>query len=86
MNSNTEIDSIIVTYVKTTPHMMPCRYFFPTYEDDPLLCGLDDSSDDSESDRSSSAAMSMENVVVPEEILLQDSVLRDDSVLRELIT
>lgn len=69
------------------------RYFFPTYEDDNLLCSLEDAASDDITDDVTSlssdvSTMSMnEAVVVAEDLPVTDSILRGHPELtQELIS
>ena len=50
-----------------------CRYYFPTYEDDTLLCLLDD------------RVAGEQAPVIPEECSVRDSILQDEELKRNLM-
>ena len=53
------------------------RYFFPTYEDDTLLCQIDD-------DDEGAAGDALGVAVIAEEIPVRESILTDQKLCREL--
>ena len=62
------------------------EYYFPTYEDDNLLCSLEDdaSSDDMSTGRSHKTSTS-EDVVIAEDIDLKDIERRRNLIMSELM-
>jgi hypothetical protein len=57
------------------------RYFFPTYEDDNLLCSLDDVEE-----AEGAEGVSKDAVVVAEDLPLTYSILSDPELTRELVS
>ncbi|KAK2163112.1 hypothetical protein LSH36_85g01007 [Paralvinella palmiformis] len=57
------------------------QYFFPTYENDTLLCGLDDSDDDS----NNKPVSKLDTIVVPEDCPVKDSILLEKHIRDELL-
>ena len=55
------------------------RYYFPTYEDDNLLCGLDDVTTDTP------PMDDTESFVIAEDIPDKQTLLKESSVLSELV-
>ena len=58
------------------------RYFFPTYENDNLLCTLDDDEDDDESGTGSAAEMTE---VIAEDLPVQEALERRDELIHDLM-
>ena len=70
---------LVVNYVLTSSLSL-LRYFFPTYENDALLCGLSDSDSDSEG-----TAPRGGDVPVIAEDMANLRVLKQTSVLNQLL-
>ena len=56
-----------------------CRYYFPTYEDDNLLCGLDDEA------TTAPSVSETEGLVIAEDMPDKEALLKESSVLSELV-
>ncbi len=65
-----------------------CRFFFPTFENDRLLCCLEDAAEGRSADARAVDAECIEDVtdavVIPEDLNLEDVFQRKDAVLAEL--
>ena len=63
------------------------RYFFPTYENDSLLCGLDPGGDidDTGGDTQTDSGICDTSLVIAEDIPVSDTILQEESVRRDII-
>jgi len=61
------------------------RYYFPTYEDDNLLCVLDVDDDDNSEGRPVEGDRNKETVVIAEDVLVHDSILAQKDVRMKII-
>ena len=60
------------------------RYFFPTYENDNLLCALEDEENDGGVSDGTEPTLVDGLVVVPEEIAINEAIARGRELMQEL--
>lgn len=61
----------------------PYRYFFPTYENDNLLCQLEDDDNDVEDDTEGASGRSQ---VIAEDLPYLNTILAHESVRKEILS
>lgn len=64
-----------------------CRYFFPTYENDNLLCQLEDNSDTDEQFQDGDLSGCHGNIsVIAEDNPVTESILAEESIRKEILS
>ena len=66
-------------------NLSPSRYFFPTYENDNLLCQLEDDDNDQEVSRDGSTSCHGNVTVIAEDNPVEETILTDERLRRELL-
>ncbi len=72
------VSSFIQIYINLTILCFFLRYFFPTYENDNLLCALED--EETEEDGSVMEA----SVVIAEDLPMEDAINRRQAIMEQL--